>query len=89
MNKAQLVDAVANVVSTRRQAQAAVDTVLGAVTKSLRMGEPVTLVGFGTFMVRARKARTGRNPRTGEVIMIPAKRVPVFRAGKKLKAAIE
>ncbi len=89
MNKAQLVDTVARVVSTKKEAQAAVDTVLDSIASSLRRGESVTLVGFGTFGVRMRKARSGRNPRTGEILRIPAKRVPVFKPGKKLKATVE
>ncbi|MCM8829560.1 MAG: HU family DNA-binding protein [Candidatus Omnitrophica bacterium] len=89
MNKAELVDAVAKVVSTKKEAAAAVDAVLDAITGSLKKGQPVTLVGFGTFKVAKRKARTGRNPRTGKEIKIPAKKVPVFRAGSELKKAVK
>ena len=89
MNKAQLIDAVAKVVSSKKEAAAAVDAVLNAVTSTLKKGQTVTLVGFGTFKVVKRKARTGRNPRTGDTIKIPAKNIPVFRAGSELKAAVK
>jgi len=89
MNKAQLVDAVAKVVCSKKEAVAAVDAVLDAITASLKKGQPVTLVGFGTFKVAKRKARTGRNPRTGKEIKIPAKKVPVFKAGSELKKAVK
>ncbi|MDD3726132.1 MAG: HU family DNA-binding protein [Candidatus Ratteibacteria bacterium] len=89
MNKAQLVDAVAKVVCSKKEAVAAVDAVLGSITASLKKGQAVTLVGFGTFKVAKRKARTGRNPRTGKEIKIPAKKVPVFKAGSELKKAVK
>ncbi|MCM8821078.1 MAG: HU family DNA-binding protein [Candidatus Omnitrophica bacterium] len=89
MNKAQLVDAVAKVVSTKKEAAAAVDAVLDSIAASLKKGQAVTLVGFGTFKVAKRKARTGRNPRTGKEIKIPAKKVPVFKAGSELKKAVK
>jgi nucleoid DNA-binding protein len=89
MNKADLIEAVAKVVSTKKEAAAAVDAVLDAIKGALKKGEVVTLVGFGTFKVAERKARTGRNPRTGEVIKIPKKKVPVFRAGSELKKAVK
>jgi len=89
MNKAQLVDAVAKVVCSKKEAVAAVDAVLDAITASLKKGQPVTLVGFGTFKVAKRKARTGRKPRTGKEIKIPAKKVPVFKAGSELKKAVK
>jgi len=89
MNKAQLIDTVAKVVSTKKEAAAAVDAVLGAITTSLKKDQAVTLVGFGTFKVTKRKARTGRNPRTGATIKISAKKIPVFKAGAALKAAIK
>jgi len=89
MNKAQLVDAVAKVVCSKKEAVAAVDAVLDAITASLKKGQAVTLVGFGTFKVAKRKARTGRNPRTGKEIKIPAKKVPVFKAGSELKKAVK
>ena len=88
MNKAQLVEAVSKVVCTKKEAQDAVDTVFDSIARALKKGEPVTLVGFGSFHVRMRKARSGRNPQTGEVLRIPAKRVPAFRPGKKLRGTI-
>ncbi|MCM8759397.1 MAG: HU family DNA-binding protein [Candidatus Omnitrophica bacterium] len=89
MNKGELIDAVAKVVSTKKEAAAAVETVLSSIKASLKKGKPVTLVGFGTFKVVKRKARTGRNPRTGATIKIPAKNVPVFKPGSELKAAVK
>jgi nucleoid DNA-binding protein len=89
MNKAQLIEAVAKVVATKKDAAAAVDAVIAAIKSSLKKGQPVTLVGFGTFKVAKRKARTGRNPRTGATIKIAAKNVPVFKAGSELKAAVK
>ena len=74
MNKADLIEAVAEVVGTKKEAAAAVDAMLDAIKKSLKKGEPVTLVGFGTFKVAKRKARKGRNPQTGEEIKIPARK---------------
>ena len=68
MNKGDLVNEVAKVVKTKKQAQAALDCVMSSITKALKKGEDVTLTGFGTFKVVKRKARTGRNPRTGEVL---------------------
>jgi len=89
MNKADLINSVANVVKTKKMAQEAVETVLSTITKSLKKDESVTLVGFGTFKVSKRKARTGRNPQTGEAIKIPARKVPTFVPGKALKNAIK
>ena len=88
MNKGDLVNEVAKVVSTKKEAQAAVDCVFETITKALKKKDPVTLVGFGTFKVDSRKARKGRNPRTGEEIKIKAKKVPKFLAGKALKDAV-
>ena len=90
MNKGDLVNEVAKVVSTKKEAKAAVDCVFNTITKSLKKkkSEPVTLVGFGTFKVSKRKARKGRNPRTGEEIKIKAKRVPRFVPGTGLKDAV-
>jgi DNA-binding protein HU-beta len=90
MNKGDLVNEVAKVVGTKKEAKAVVDCIFESITKSLKKtkSEPVTLVGFGTFKVEKRKARKGRNPRTGEPIKIKAKRVPKFVAGKALKDAI-
>lgn len=90
MNKAGLVDAVAKATGlTKKDSAAAVDAVFGAIKKALKKGEPVAIVGFGTFKVNKRKARTGRNPKTGEVIKIPAKKVPVFKPGSELKKAVK
>ncbi len=89
MNKADLVNEVVKVVSTKREAEAVVDCVFDTITKTLQNGSEVTLVGFGTFKVSSRKAREGRNPRTGEKIMISAVNVPKFMAGKALKDAVE
>ena len=88
MNKADLIDEVAKVVSSKKQAKEAVECVLSTITNTMKKQEAVTLVGFGTFKVDDRKARTGRNPRTGETIEIKAKKVPKFVAGKGLKDAI-
>ena len=89
MNKAQLVDEVAKVTCSKKEAMGAVDATLAAIKKALKKGDAVTLVGFGTFDVRKRKARTGRNPQTGKAIKIAAKKVPVFKAGKGLKDAVK
>ncbi|MCE5265598.1 MAG: HU family DNA-binding protein [Deltaproteobacteria bacterium] len=88
MNKAQLIDEVAKVTCTKKEATLAVDAALAAVQKALKKGDAVTLVGFGTFGVSKRKAREGRNPQTGAAIKIAAKKVPVFKAGKGLKDAV-
>ena len=88
MNKGDLVEEVAKVVSTKKQAQAAVDCVFSVITKALKRKDPVTLVGFGTFKLGQRKARIGRNPQTGAKIQIKARRVPVFVPGTSLKAAV-
>jgi nucleoid DNA-binding protein len=89
MNKADLINEVAKVVATKKAAQDAVDTVFGSITKALKKKDVVTLVGFGTFKVGKRKARTGRNPQTGAAIKIAAKKVPKFVAGKGLKDAVK
>ena len=89
MNKAQLIDEVAKVTCSKKEAGLALDATLAAIQKALKKGDAVTLVGFGTFGVSKRKARKGRNPRTGEVIKIAAKKVPVFKAGKGLRAAVK
>jgi len=88
MNKADLIDEVANVVSTKKEAQAAVDCVLESISQALKKGDVVTLVGFGTFKVVKRKARIGRNPQTGAEIKISASKAPKFVAGKGLKDAV-
>jgi DNA-binding protein HU-beta len=83
MNKGDLVNKVAKVVSTKKEAQAAVDCVFSSITKALKKGDTLTVVGFGTFKVAQRKARKGRNPQTGEEIDIKASNAPKFTAGKK------
>ena len=89
MNKAELIDAVAvDADISKASAARAVDSLVAAITSSLKSGESVTLVGFGTFSVRERPARSGRNPRTGESIQIDASSMPVFKAGKALKDAV-
>ena len=89
MNKADLIEEVAKVTCCKKEAVAVIDTMLAAIQKSLKKGNAVTLVGFGTFDVRKRKARTGRNPQTGKAIKIAAKEVPVFKAGKGLKDTVK
>ena len=89
MQKGGLLDAVAECADISKAAAArSVDTVLEVITESLKKGNAVTLVGFGTFNVRRREARTGRNPRTGEPIQIKASNLAVFKAGKGLKDAL-
>lgn len=89
MNKNELIDAVAESAGlSKADAGRAVDAVVAGVTAALKQGDSVTLIGFGTFQVRARAARTGRNPKTGENITIAASKNPVFKAGKALKDAV-
>ncbi len=89
MNKNDLVEAVASEASlSKADAGRAVDAVVAAITSALKRGDSVSLIGFGTFDVRARAARTGRNPRTGEEISIGASKNPAFKAGKALKDAV-
>lgn len=89
MNKAQLLEEVANQTGlTKKTSREAVDGIISAITDSLVREEKVTLVGFGTFKVMERKARTGRNPQTGQTIQIPAKKVPKFRPRKGLREAV-
>jgi DNA-binding protein HU-beta len=88
MNKGDLVNEVAKVVGSKKDAQAAVDCILSTITTSLKKKNAVTLVGFGTFKVDKRKARKGRNPQTGDEIKIKARNVPKFVAGKALKDAV-
>jgi DNA-binding protein HU-beta len=89
MNKAELVAKLADDAGiSKTQANAALDSFVEAVTKSLKGGGKVTLVGFGTFSVSKRSARTGRNPQTGETIKIKAKKVAKFKAGKELSGKL-
>ena len=88
MNKSELVEAIAVAGLSKADAAKALDATISAITGSLKDGQSVTIVGFGTFMVRESKARMGRNPRTGESIEISASRRPSFKAGKALKDAL-
>lgn len=89
MNKQELVNAVAAEAKlTKQSATQAIDAIFDAITKSLKKKDPVALVGFGSFKVSERKARSGRNPRTGATISIAATTVPTFTAGKALKEAV-
>jgi DNA-binding protein HU-beta len=89
MNKAELIDAVSSQTGLQKaDATRAVDAVFESITSALKSGDSVALLGFGTFVVKARAARAGRNPRTGETIEIAASKVPGFKAGKALKDAV-
>ncbi|MEE9160453.1 MAG: HU family DNA-binding protein [Desulfobacteria bacterium] len=89
MNKADLIESIANSADlSKASAGRALDAAIESITKALKKGDTITLVGFGTFSVRNRKARMGRNPRTGEEIQIKASKVPGFKPGKALKDAI-
>jgi len=89
MNKSELIDAIAdNAGLTKADAGRALDGVITAVTDALKGGDSVSLVGFGTFAVKDRAARTGRNPQTGATIQIKAAKVPSFKAGKALKESV-
>lgn len=90
MNKSELIDAVADTTGmTKSEAGRSVEAVLSVVTGALQGGDQVSLVGFGTFSVRERAARTGRDPRSGQSIEIKASKNPVFKAGKALKDALK
>lgn len=90
MNKTELVDAIAEKAGlTKVQAKAALEATLSAISGSLSTGDAVQLIGFGTFKVNERKARTGRNPKTGEEIQIAATKAPAFVSGKALKDAVK
>jgi len=89
MNKTELVEEVSGEVGlSKRETQKVIDAIIGTIGDTLAAGEKVTLVGFGTFGVRQRMARTGRNPQTGAALQIPAKRVAKFLPGKNLKEKI-
>ncbi len=89
MNKGEFIDAVAEAAGMSKvDAGRAVDAVVSVIGKTLQKGDTVTLVGFGTFEVRSRAARSGRNPKTGEAITIPASKAPAFKVGKALKDAV-
>lgn len=90
MNKSALIEAIAKSSDLpKASAGRALDATLEAITKALKKNDTVTLVGFGTFLVRKRKARTGRNPRTGTPIKIKASKVPGFKPGKALKDSVK
>ena len=89
MTKADLIESVAKKASlTAKASREAVAAVFGTITDSLKKGDKVVVTGFGTFMVRSRKSRTGRNPQTGAPINIPARKTPGFTAGKALKKVV-
>ncbi len=89
MNKTDLIDAIAESADiSKAAATRALDAVTASIAGALQKGDQVALVGFGTFLVRERAARSGRNPKTGETISIAASKVPAFKAGKALKDAV-
>jgi DNA-binding protein HU-beta len=90
MNKAAIVEAVnSELNTTKAQAERVVDLIIDSIIDSLKKGEEVSIAGLGIFSVKDRAARTARNPRTGEVVQVPATRVPKFRAAKALKDAVK
>ena len=89
MTKAELIEKVLTAARlNRKEAEAAVETIFGSIIQSLREGEKIELRGFGSFRLRSRGARIGRNPKTGERVDVPAKRIPYFKPGKELKELI-
>jgi DNA-binding protein HU-beta len=89
MNKAELIDAIATTSElSKADAGRALDATIAAIANALKKGDTVTVIGFGSFVVRARAARSGRNPKTGEEIKIAASKNPAFKAGKALKDAV-
>ena len=89
MNKTELVNAVAEKADiSKKEADKAVAAVLDSITDALAQGDKVQIVGFGTFEVRARAEKQGRNPKTGEAMIVPASNLPAFKAGKALKEAV-
>jgi len=89
MTKAELVDEVAQSATlTRKHSEVIVDAVFSSIVEALQHGDKIELRGFGSFRVRHRGSRTGRNPRTGEGVLVPAKRVPYFKPGKELRELI-
>jgi DNA-binding protein HU-beta len=90
MNKVGIVDAVHQILGgTKVQAEQAVDTVLNSIINTLKKGDEVSIAGLGIFSVKMRAAREARNPRTGEIVKVPAMKVPKFRAAKALKEAVK
>lgn len=89
MNKSELIDAVAEAAGlTKADSSRALDAVIGSISGAMSKGEQVSILGFGTFLVRHRNARIGRNPQTGAEIQIKAANVPAFKPGKALKSAV-
>ena len=89
MTKAELVDEVARVVQlTKKQAETIVNIVFDSIVDSLRSGQKIELRGFGSFRLRSRKSRTGRNPKTGEKVEVPSKKIPYFKPSKELKDVV-
>jgi DNA-binding protein HU-beta len=88
MNKSQLIDALAARLGDRRTAASAVDGLLSTIVETVQSGESVSLTGFGVFEARARAARVGRNPRTGQTVAVPAATVPAFRPGTTFRTAV-
>lgn len=90
MTKAELVEKVANKINlTKKQTEDIVSIIFQSITDSLTEGDKVELRGFGSFKIRERNARVGRNPKSGEKVDVPAKKVPFFKAGKELKAIVD
>jgi integration host factor subunit beta len=90
MTKAELVERVANKINlTKKDTESVVGIIFQSITDSLSSGEKVELRGFGSFRVRERNARTGRNPRSGETVDVPSKKVPFFKAGKDLRLLVD
>jgi len=90
MTKAELVEKVANKINlTKKQTEVIVNTVFQSITDSLAKGDKVELRGFGSFRIRERSARIGRNPKSGKKVEVPAKKVPFFKAGKELRALVD
>ena len=90
MNKASLAETVHNKIGgTKKAADEVVDMIFDSIVKTLKNGDEVSIAGFGIFIAKERKARTARNPRTGETVNVPAMKVPKFRASKNLKEAVK
>ena len=90
MTKAELVEKVADQIQlTKKQTETVVDILLNSITEALSAGDKVELRGFGSFRIRKRNPREGRNPKTGDTVQIPAKRVPFFKAGKELREMVD
>jgi len=90
MTKAELVERVADKIQlTKKQTEAVVNILLACITEALSEGDKVELRGFGSFRIRKRNPREGRNPKTGDTVQIPAKRVPFFKAGKELREMVD